>query len=224
MVKPNVLHIDSIQKSFGDKKILSDIFLQCQTGDVIGLLGRNGCGKSTLLKIVYGLVPTADKYVAINGIKIQQKKDLRKHIGYLPQDAFIPPQLTVSKVISLSVSPQLAIALKTDELIGGLLSSKISELSTGERRYLECSLVLTKATRFVLLDEPFHSLGPLMIELLKAKITASAVLKGIMLTDHSYHNVLDVANKVVLVRDGRLHHITSTSELVELGYLSSRMM
>jgi ABC-type lipopolysaccharide export system ATPase subunit len=220
----NTLHIDSIQKNYGDRKILSDVFLQCKTGDIIGLFGRNGSGKTTLLQIVYGLVPANDQYVAINGIKIQQIKHLRSQIGYLPQKSFIPINLTVLKVLKLSVSPEVALELKSDQVIGGLLRSKISQLSTGEKRYLECLIVLAKETKFVVLDEPFSSLSPLMIGLLKYKLTTCAEQKGIILTDHSYQNVLDVANKMMLILEGRLHRIESTSELVELGYLSTNML
>jgi len=74
------LLIDSINKSYNNKKILNDIYLKVNAGDIIGLLGRNGCGKSTLLKIIFGTLDAESKFIRINGIICDNayKKDLVK--------------------------------------------------------------------------------------------------------------------------------------------------
>lgn len=99
----NLLEVDSIEKSYGYKIILSNVYLKCETGDIIGVLGRNGTGKSTLLKIIYGILPAEYKFVRINH-QIRAKAYKHKNeIQYLPQDNFIPKNLKVSKAISLFI-------------------------------------------------------------------------------------------------------------------------
>jgi ABC-type multidrug transport system ATPase subunit len=68
----NLLEVDSIEKSYGYKIILSNVYLKCETGDIIGVLGRNGTGKSTLLKIIYGILPAEYKFVRII-IKLERR-------------------------------------------------------------------------------------------------------------------------------------------------------
>ena len=75
-MKNHLLEIDSVQKSFDNKNILSDVYLKCETKDIIGLLGRNGSGKSTFLKIVFGIESADFKFVRIDGIVKVSTKDL----------------------------------------------------------------------------------------------------------------------------------------------------
>ena len=86
----NRLHIDSVVKHYGDKQILTDIFVGCQVGEIIGLLGGNGSGKSTLLKIVFGAESADSKFVKIGEKHIYGVKDSIGRIKYLPQDSFLP--------------------------------------------------------------------------------------------------------------------------------------
>jgi ABC-type multidrug transport system ATPase subunit len=90
-----------VQKKYDIQSILSDVYLKCETNDIIGLLGRNGSGKSTLLKIIFG--ENADfKFVRIDEVVKTKTSDLFNEISYLSQDNFIPNQLSVKKAISLS--------------------------------------------------------------------------------------------------------------------------
>ena len=101
-MKNHLLEIDSIQKSFDNKNILSDVYLKCETNDVIGLLGRNGSGKSTLLKIIFGIESADFKFVRIDGKVKTKTKDLFYEISYLPQDNCIPNAFSVKKAIQHS--------------------------------------------------------------------------------------------------------------------------
>ena len=82
-MKKHILEIDSVQKSFDTKSILSDVYLKCETTDIIGLLGRNGSGKSILLKIIFGIKPADFKFVRLDGIVKTRTKDLFQEISYL---------------------------------------------------------------------------------------------------------------------------------------------
>lgn len=222
-MKKHILEVDSVQKSFGNKFILSDVYLKCETGDVIGLLGRNGSGKSTLLKIIFGTENADFKFVQIDGVVKIKTSDLFKEITYLSQDNFIPYHFTVKKAILLTLEKDKIVAFYEDEIIEGFLDKKISHLSGGELRYLEIKLVLFNSSKFVLLDEPYNGLSPLMIEVVNKLIQENSRQKGIIITDHNYENVMAISTKLILIKEGKTHHLTKKSELIEKGYLSDGM-
>jgi lipopolysaccharide export system ATP-binding protein len=218
----NHLEIDSIRKSFGDKQVLTDIALACQAGDIIGLLGRNGTGKSTLLKIIFGTLFTDYKFIRINGEILNQPFKSKSKIVYLPQDNFLPKNITVSKVVKIYANDFDQIRFLDDEVLSKVSGTKVGKLSGGESRYLEVKLLLNLDSVFVLLDEPFNGISPLHIELIKNIIRDKSIKKGIILTDHDYRNVLDVANKYYLLFDGGLKLVKSKQDLIDWGYVSER--
>ena len=120
-MKNHLLEIDSVQKSFDNKNILSDVYLKCETKDVIGLLGRNGSGKSTLLKIIFGITSADFKFVRIDGFVKSKTKDLFDEISYLPQDNYIPNVFSIKKAIQLSIPKEKVSEFYEDEMIGTML-------------------------------------------------------------------------------------------------------
>ncbi len=215
----DLLEIDSVTKAFGYNRVLTDIYVKCRRGEIIGLLGRNGTGKSTLLKIMYGTQTADNRFIRING-KVYDKPYRSGLVAYLPQDSFLPKQLTISKAIQLYLGYDSIISFAKDEIIGPLLKSKVSSLSGGELRYLEIKLLLNLPAMFVLMDEPFNGIAPVVIERLKQMIREHAKTKGIILTDHDYRNVLDVAGSYYLLHDGGIKHIQNKDDLIRWGYLS----
>lgn len=214
----SLLEIDSVLKSFGQRRVLTDISLSCQPGDVIGLMGRNGSGKSTFLKILFGTLMADNRFIRINSA-IYSKPYLKKgQINYLHQDAFLPGNLTVKKAIDLFL-PRKSELLLTDPMIGNSRDKQIKVLSGGEGRYLEIRLILESGARFILLDEPFNGLSPLIIDRVKEFIIARSADTGIILTDHDYRNVLDIANRYYLMFDGGIRRISDREELIQWGYL-----
>ncbi|HEY9260699.1 ATP-binding cassette domain-containing protein [Chitinophaga sp.] len=210
---------DSVFKYFGTRELLTDCFVRCNTGEVIGILGRNGCGKSTFLKIIFGTVSCHHKYVSIDGIRYETpyKQGL---MAYLPQHDFLPGDLAVRKVISLFLDSSMAQELvSTNENILSHLSKKVNDLSGGERRYLEILLLLHSPAKFILLDEPFHSLDPFFKEKIAALIEAGRATKGFIITDHDYLNIIGSSDRIILVREGVFKNIKILSELEDLGYL-----
>lgn len=215
----SLLEVDSIRKSFGDKQVLTDIALKCQQGDIIGLLGRNGSGKTTLLKIVFGTLFTDYKFIRINEELLTQPFKSKNKIAYLPQDNFLPKNITVNKVIDIYSDGFDRKGFLEDEILSKVTETKIGNLSGGESRYLEVKLLLNLDSIFVLLDEPFNGLSPVHVELIKTMILKKSSHKGIILTDHDYRNVLDVANKFYLLFDGGLKPIKTKQDLIDLGYV-----
>jgi ABC-type multidrug transport system ATPase subunit len=195
------------------------VYLKCETNDIIGLLGLNGSGKSTLLKIIFGIVDVDFKFIRIDGNVKNKTKDLFKEISYLSQDNFIPNHFTVSKAISLTLHKSKVEEFYQDEIIQTLGTKKVSHLSGGELRYLEIKLILCNSSKFVLLDEPYNGLSPLMIEKINKLIITNSREKGFIITDHNYENVIAVSNQLVLMKEGKTHHLKDKKELIEMGYL-----
>jgi lipopolysaccharide export system ATP-binding protein len=215
----SLLEVDSIRKAFGDKQVLTDIALKCQPGNIIGLLGRNGSGKSTLLKIIFGTLFTDYKFIRINDKILDQPFKTKNIISYLNQDNFLPKNITVKQVVAIYSDDLDQKEFLDDEVLSKVLDTKIRYLSGGESRYLEVKLLLTLDSLFVLLDEPFNGISPLHIEKVKNMILDKSVEKGIILTDHDYRNVLDVANKFYLLFDGGLKSIKTKQDLIDWGYV-----
>lgn len=218
------LEVDSVQKQYDGKIVLSDVYLKCETTDIIGILGRNGSGKSTLLKIIFGIVIADFKFVRLDGEVKSRTSDLLRQISYLPQENFIPNLFSVKKAIVLSISKDKLEEFYADEMIQSILNKKIKHLSGGELRYLEIKLILNNPSKFVLLDEPYNGLSPIIIEKINGLITVMSNIKGIIITDHNYENVIKVSTKLVLMKEGKLHHLNDKNELVEKGYLKAGMI
>lgn len=212
------LEVDSIRKSFGDNQVLTDISLNCQPGDIIGLLGRSGAGKSTLLKIIFGSLYTDYKFIRVNN-EIRNQPYKSKTISYLPQENFLPKNITVSKAVEIYSCDFDPKKFLEDEVLSKVCGTRIGNLSGGESRYLEVKLLLNLDSIFVLLDEPFNGISPIHVEMLKAIILKKSLQKGIILTDHDYRNVLDVANKHYLLFDGGLKPIKTKEDLIYWGYV-----
>ncbi|MBC8051619.1 MAG: ATP-binding cassette domain-containing protein [Sphingobacteriaceae bacterium] len=217
----DILEADSITKAFGRRPILTDIFLKCETGDILGLMGRNGTGKSTLLKILFGTLKADNKFLRINGEVCPKPFTKNDLICYLPQDSFLPGNLQVERAIELYLGREAVLLFLQDEYLCNVNGSQVSSLSGGELRYLEIKLLLNLKSKFILLDEPFNGISPLVVEGIKAMILAASATKGIILSDHDFRNVLDVSNRCCLLLDGGIKTISYPEELVKWGYVSA---
>lgn len=100
----NKLHVDSVTKAYNKKVVLSDVFMSCKKGEIKGLIGRNGSGKSTLLKIIFGTEIPDFKFIKIGNKVIKNVSDGRNLINYLPQDNFLPNNISIKSLINLFLS------------------------------------------------------------------------------------------------------------------------
>lgn len=142
----------------------------------------------------------------------------------MPQDNFIPNSFSIQKTIQLAIAKEKLQDFYADEMIQSILNKKIKHLSGGELRYLEIKLILNNSSKFVLLDEPYNGLSPIMIEKINKLITVMSSVKGIIITDHNYENVIKVSTKLALMNEGKMHHLKYKNQLVEKGYLKSGMI
>lgn len=214
----NKLHIDSITKSFGEKDILKDIYLSCETGTISGLLGRNGSGKSTLFQIIFGTIKGETSYIKLNNTILKDQSDRKNRIAYLPQHSFLPKNIKIRKLINLFCDKENSTKISQSELVQPFLNETPNTLSAGELRIVEVLLIIYSKAEFILLDEPFHSLSPKVVTEIKTVIKQQTD-KGFIISDHQYHDVLDISDDIFLLSDGHLKPIKDLTELKRFNYL-----
>ena len=219
----NILEIKNLNKSFKEKQILKDLSFEFRTDETNVIFGRNGSGKSTLLKLIYGTLKPDNLELKINGELIKNNNViLDNRIGYLPQDNFLPKNLKVSEVIAMYFKE----GDRQDKVfyaprINKIQNRKISQLSLGERRYLEIVLLGNLGHKFLLLDEPFSMIEPLFIEIIKDFLNGLKKTKGIILTDHYYNDAMEIADKIFLIKEGNKIKINERKDLIDHGYITS---
>ncbi|HLK30771.1 MAG TPA: ATP-binding cassette domain-containing protein [Puia sp.] len=207
---------DGIQLEFNGRKILSDIYLKCETGKITGLLGRNGQGKSCLMKIIYGSLKS-EKSVRFDNTSQYEAFKRPELLLYLPQFNFIPKGLSLKRIFKdfdLDYSP---FEKKFPEFANTYKSS-IKILSGGERRLVELYVIVKSKSQFIMLDEPFTHLNPLQIDKVKELLLAEKENKGILLTDHMFRHITGICDNLYLLRDGKTYLTKNIEEIETLGY------
>ncbi|MDR2038088.1 MAG: ATP-binding cassette domain-containing protein [Bacteroidales bacterium] len=215
------LHVDSILKSYGSRQILTDVFLTCNKGEIIGLLGRNGSGKSTLLKIIFGSLSAQNNYVRVGDRTLNTLSERKYLIRYLPQNSFLPGHIRLKKAISLFCDTHNAEKVRNHHLIYHLMEQKCKDLSGGEKRVAEILMVIYSEAGYIMIDEPFNGVAPVYKEEIKKLIREESEKKGFIITDHDYRNILDISTKILLIHDGGIKTIKEKEELRRWNYLSS---
>ncbi|MDB5135927.1 MAG: transporter related protein [Mucilaginibacter sp.] len=216
----NLLEVDSVMISFNDRKILSDCYLKCETGDIIGILGRNGCGKSSLLKIIFGTLFTYNKFIRINQKVYSHPYKHGNLIAYLPQHDFLPKNISIKKIINIYIANETGKEkITSDPRLKNHLKKRISELSGGELRYLEIMLLANLDVKFILLDEPFSKVEPLYKQVITNLIMEYRSTKGFIITDHDYTNIIAASDRIILITNGVCKPINTPSELEHWNYV-----
>ena len=142
----------------------------------------------------------------------------------LPQNNFIPNYLTVKKAIDLTIKKLYLKEFYECKIIMPIINSKIGDLSGGELKYLQIKLILFNEAKFCLLDEPYNGISPIMCEIINNLIVEQSKYKGIIITDHNYPYLLQIAKKIFLIKDGVGKFLKNKEELVKFGYLNEGML
>ncbi|MGV3524646.1 MAG: ATP-binding cassette domain-containing protein [Candidatus Sericytochromatia bacterium] len=206
------LQIDSVNHHFGRRRVLTGAWLKAQSGRVLGLLGRNGCGKSTLLQIVVGTLKADVGRVQLNGLSVRHLYREPEAVAYLPQASFLPRRWRVEQALKRFAGRE-GLALREDVRLAPLLTTRVADLSGGERRYLELCLVLALPRAFYLLDEPFSELEPLYKQAASQRIRAVTKTSGVIVTDHDYAQIVAVSDEILLMHQGQTQRVESLAEL-----------
>jgi ABC-type lipopolysaccharide export system ATPase subunit len=209
---------DSILLEFGARPILRDVYLQVPQSTVAGLLGRNGSGKSCLLQIIYGTLSPACKMVRIGAQHLPEAFTRPDLIRCLPQFQFLPASWRISEVFDLFGLPLSRFQEFAPEH-DWPARLRVGMLSGGQKRLLECWLLIRSDSNFVLLDEPFTHLMPLQVEKIKDLIRAEKTSKGFIISDHMYRHVLELSDQLYVMADLKLHLVQGESDLQALGYI-----
>ncbi len=212
------LSAKGLTKSFRRRRVVQDVALSLDAGEVVGLLGPNGAGKTTSFYALVGLIPADGGQVLLDGHDITElpmHARARLGLGYLPQEASVFRKLTVEQnlLAVLETRPGLgradrslrAAALLRELGIAHLHDSPAMALSGGERRRLEIARALASEPRYMLLDEPFAGVDPIAVNDIK---TIVAHLKdrtiGVLITDHNVRETLDICDRAYIINEGRV--------------------
>ncbi len=217
-----VFQLHNVSKSFGKKAIINDVSFKLETGEILGIFGRNGCGKSTLLKMIFGTEKSDSINISIDGKVFHPSTNIQnQQVAYLPQHPFLPKRLKVRDVIPIYFQEEKKQdTVFYDALIAKIAGKKVGELSMGQLRYFEVLLIGNLEHPYVLLDEPFSMIEPLYKIEIKTFLNRIKSEKGIIIPDHYYEDVLDITSKNILIKDGKSYNIQNKEELSDFQYLS----
>jgi lipopolysaccharide export system ATP-binding protein len=223
-----------LQKTYGVRKVVKDVHLAVDAGEVVGLLGPNGAGKTTSFYMIVGLVRADAGQITIDGEAVERlpiHRRSRLGLSYLPQEASIFRKLTVEENIRAVLELQLdeqgkpLKASLINELLNGLLrdlsieklrDSPAPALSGGERRRVEIARALATQPRFILLDEPFAGVDPIaVIEIQRIISFLKARGIGVLITDHNVRETLGICDRAYIISEGRVLAEGTPTEIVE---------
>lgn len=207
-----------LHKAYKKRRILEGVSLSVSSGDVVGLLGPNGAGKTTCFYMVVGLVKPDQGQITLDGEDITSHPmhiRARQGVGYLPQEASIFRQLSVSQNIMaiLETRNGLSKADQRDRLevlleelqITHIRDSLGISLSGGERRRAEIARALAADPGFILLDEPFAGVDPISILDIQRIITHLKERNiGVLITDHNVRETLGICDRAYILSHGKL--------------------
>ncbi|HOW34922.1 MAG TPA: LPS export ABC transporter ATP-binding protein [Candidatus Omnitrophota bacterium] len=222
-----LLETKNLVKAYGGRRVVDGLSISVRRSEIVGLLGPNGAGKTTTFYMAVGIIAPDQGQIIFDQEDITRKSiHERCHlgIGYLSQEPSIFRKLTVEENImaileTLNISPRerrkRLQALLEELKIAHLAKSKAYTLSGGERRRLEITRALVTNPSFILLDEPFSGIDPIVVA------EAQEIIKelkekglGILLTDHNVRETLSITDRAYLIAEGRVLISGTAQELI----------
>ena len=215
-------------KTYSKRKVVDNVSIEVNKGEIVGLLGPNGAGKTTTFYMITGMIKPLSGKISLDSLDITDmpmyKRALNK-IGYLAQEASVFTKLSVEDNIMLVLEMIEPLASKREERLEQLLDefsimhirkSKAYTLSGGERRRVEIARCLVPNPDFILLDEPFAGIDPIAVEDIQ-KIIEKLKKKdiGIFITDHNVRETLTITDRSYLLYNGQILKSGTTKELTE---------
>ena len=213
-----VLKIENLSKTYKSRKVVQDVSLEVESGEIIGLLGPNGAGKTTSFYMIVGLVKSEGGSIVLGTedlTKLPIDVRARKGLGYLPQESSIFRKMTVEQNIMsvLELNERLNQSDRVEKLEKLLLDFHVVHLrneqgvslSGGERRRVEIARSLATDPLFILLDEPFAGVDPISvgdIQGIVQKLKETGI--GVLITDHNVQETLRICDRAYIVNEGRI--------------------
>lgn len=215
-----MIEVAGLSKRFGKLQVLDELDLELEQGRVTAILGPNGAGKTTLVKSILGLVIPDSGSITIAGERLNGSPEYRRGIGYMPQIARYPENLTAREIIRMitdlrgnphDVDPSLIEALR----VGPELDKPFRTLSGGNRQKISAVLAFLFRPDILFLDEPTAGLDPVSSSVLKDRILEERrAERTIVLTSHVMAEVQELADSVVYLLEGRIHFRESVESLI----------
>jgi lipopolysaccharide export system ATP-binding protein len=221
------LTADGLVKTYRRRRVVNDVALRLQQGEIVGLLGPNGAGKTTTFYMIVGLIQPQAGKICFDGddiTDVPMYQRARRGIGYLSQEPSIFRKLTVEQNI-LAILETMDLSREQrrqrlekllDELsIKHLRHSRAFALSGGERRRLEITRALVTQPKFMMLDEPFAGVDPIAVHDIQS-IVAGLRHRGIgvLISDHNVEQTLDIVDRAYIMFDGQVKVSGTVRELV----------
>jgi len=227
-MKYKALKAQKINKVYGERKVVDDVDIIVNRGEVVGLLGPNGAGKTTTFYILTGMIKPISGDVYLDDINITvmpMYKRAQLGVGYLTQDASVFTKLSVEDNIRLVLQMTDLDENEQNERLEELLSEFSIDhvrkniayaLSGGERRRTEIARCLVTNPSFILLDEPFAGIDPIAVEDIQ-KIIEKLKNKniGVLITDHNVRETLTITDRSYLLYNGKILKSGTTKELTK---------
>ena len=223
----NLLETKGLVKSYSGRKVVDGLSISIGRSEIVGILGPNGAGKTTSFYMIVGIIQPEFGNIYFDQVDITKKpihERCRLGMGYLAQESSIFRKLTVEQNImaileTLPIGPKerkkRLFALLEELNIAHLAKSKAYTLSGGERRRLEITRALVTNPSFLLLDEPFSGIDPIVVA------EAQEIIKdlkkkglGILLTDHNVRETLSITDRAYLVAEGNVLISGTASDLI----------
>jgi lipopolysaccharide export system ATP-binding protein len=223
----STLEAVGLVKMYRRRRVVNDVAVHLQQGEIVGLLGPNGAGKTTTFYMIVGLIQPMAGRIRFDGADITNMpmyKRARLGIGYLSQEPSIFRKLSVEDNIraileSLSISnAERATRLESllDELgLKHLRHQKAYALSGGERRRLEITRALVTEPKFMMLDEPFAGVDPIAVHDIQTIVSRLRNRHiGVLISDHNVEQTLDIVDRAYIMFDGQVKVSGTVRELV----------
>ena len=211
-----------VTKSFGKLRVLDELTLSIRPGRITGLVGPNAAGKTTLAKIILGLTKPDSGVVEIDGLPIGGGDSYRSRIGYMPQMARFPENLSARELFEMLTDLRGGTGQLDDELLRrfefrNALDKPIRALSGGTRQKVNAVIAFMFRPDLLILDEPTAGLDPIASGVLKDKMLSERVRgKTFLLTSHIMSELDELADDVAFINDGKVAFIGALGELKEL--------
>jgi len=219
-----VITVEHLTKRFADVVAVDDISFHVERGEVVGFLGPNGAGKSTTMRIITGFLPATAGTVTVAGYDVAaQSLEARRHIGYLPENVPLYPEMRVSeyldfrgKLKGLARRRRRSRAAEVMELCGAVPVARtvIGRLSKGYRQRVGVAEALLADPEILILDEPTIGLDPNQIRQVRQLIKDLAEGHTVILSTHILPEVEMTCGRVIIIDRGRIARMESTQSLV----------